>query len=54
MAKNAPYGDGRRQGQVTERSQTHNPHNDRILSFPRPVGERVRVRGNVAHRSENG
>ena len=45
MAKNAPYGNGHRQGQVTERSQVHNPHNDRLLSFPRPIGERVRVSG---------
>ncbi len=29
MAKNPPYGDGHRAGQVTDRSQTHNPHNDR-------------------------
>ena len=29
MAKNAPYGDGHRQGQVSNRSQTHNPQNDR-------------------------
>lgn len=28
MAKNAPYGDGHRQGQVTDRSQTYNPKND--------------------------
>ena len=63
MAKNAPYGDGHRQGQVTKRSQVHNSHNDRLLSFPRPIGERVRacprsiyrgVRGNAVHRSENG
>lgn len=25
MAKNKPYGDGQRQGQVTGRSQTYNP-----------------------------
>lgn len=29
MAKNKRYGDGQRQGQVTDRSQTHNPQNDR-------------------------
>lgn len=28
MAKNPPYGDGRRQGAVRERSQTYNPKND--------------------------
>ncbi len=30
MAKNAPYGDGHRQGQVTERSQVHNLYNDQL------------------------
>ena len=29
MAKNPPYGDGRRQGAVRDRSQTYNPKNDR-------------------------
>jgi len=29
MAKNAPVGDGHRQGAVRDRSQTHNPQNDR-------------------------
>lgn len=29
MAKNAPYGDGHRVGQVKDRSQTYNPVNDR-------------------------
>lgn len=29
MAKNPPSGDGHRHGQVTDRSQTHNPHTDR-------------------------
>jgi len=29
MAKNPPYGDNHRHGQVTDRSQTYNPHNDR-------------------------
>lgn len=29
MAKNAPYGDGHRNGQVKERSQAYNPTNDR-------------------------
>jgi len=28
MAKNPPYGDGRRQGAVRDRSQTYNPKND--------------------------
>jgi len=29
MATNPPKGDNHRNGQVTDRSQTHNPHNDR-------------------------
>ncbi len=29
MANNAPYRDNHRQGAVRERSQVHNPHNDR-------------------------
>ena len=29
LAKNPPSGDGRRHRQVTDRSQTFNPHNDR-------------------------
>ncbi len=29
MATNPPIGDGHRIGQVRERSQTHNPQNDR-------------------------
>ena len=29
MAKNPPYGDGHRQGQVNDRSQTYNPNNNR-------------------------
>jgi len=29
MANNAPYGDGHRNGQVKDRSQTYNPTNDR-------------------------
>ena len=29
MATNPPSGDGQRIGQVRERSQTHNPQNDR-------------------------
>jgi hypothetical protein len=31
MAKNPPVGDGHRHGQVTDRSQTYNPHNDRSM-----------------------
>ena len=29
MTKNPPPGDGHRHGQVTDQSQTYNPHNDR-------------------------
>jgi len=29
MARNKPYGDGRRAGSVRDRSQTHNPKTDR-------------------------
>ena len=29
MATNPPPGDGHRHGQVTDRSQAYNPHNDR-------------------------
>jgi hypothetical protein len=31
MAKNPPIGDGRRVGAVRDRSQTHNPQNDRWI-----------------------
>ena len=31
MAKNPPSGDGHRHGQVTDRSQTYNPHIDRWI-----------------------
>lgn len=39
MAKNVPYGDGHRQGQVTERSQIHNPHNDRWIKRDSDTGK---------------
>lgn len=29
MAKNKPYGDNHRVGAVQDRSQVHNPHNDK-------------------------
>lgn len=38
MATNKPYGDGHRQGQVTERSQTYNPHNDRWMKRDTETG----------------
>jgi hypothetical protein len=31
MAKNPPAGDGHRHGQVRDRSQTFNPHNERFV-----------------------
>jgi hypothetical protein len=39
MAKNPPYGDNRRQGQVTDRSQTHNPKNDRWVKRDTTTGQ---------------
>lgn len=39
MAKNKPYGDGHRQGQVTGRSQTHNPRNDRWIKRDAETGQ---------------
>lgn len=39
MAKNPPYGDGHRQGQITERSQVHNPHNDRWIKRDSDTGK---------------
>jgi hypothetical protein len=39
MATNKPYGDDRRQGQVTGRSQTHNPHNDRWIKRDAETGK---------------
>ena len=39
MAKNAPYRDGHRQGQVIDRSQTHNPHNDRWVKRDSETGK---------------
>lgn len=38
MAKNPPYGDGHRHGQVTDRSQTYNPHNDRWVKRDTDTG----------------
>lgn len=39
MAKNPPYGVGHRQGQVTERSQVHNPHNDSWIKRDSDTGQ---------------
>ena len=38
MAKNLPYGDGRRQGAVRDRSQTHNPKTDRWVKRDTDTG----------------
>lgn len=38
MAKNPPYGDNHRQGQVTDRFQTYNPHNDRWVKRDATTG----------------
>lgn len=38
MAKNPPYGDNHRHGQVTDRSQTYNPHNDRWVKRDTETG----------------
>ena len=39
MAKNRPYGDNQRRGAVTERSQTHNPQNDRWVKRDSDTGK---------------
>jgi len=38
MAKNPPRGDDHRHGQVTDRSQTHNPHNGRWVKRDTDTG----------------
>lgn len=38
MAKNKPYGDGHREGQVTDRSQVHNPKNDKWVKRDTETG----------------
>ena len=38
MAKNPPPGDGHRHGQVTDRSQIYNPHNDRWVKRDTDTG----------------
>lgn len=38
MAKNPPPGDGHRHGQVTDRSQTYNPQNDRWVKRDTDTG----------------
>lgn len=39
MAKNPPIGDGHRQGQVTDRSQTFNPRNERWVKRDSDTGK---------------
>ncbi len=39
MAKNRPYGDGRRQGAVRDRSQTYNPKTGRWIKRDTETGE---------------
>lgn len=41
MAKNPPVGDGHRQGAVRDRSQSHNPHNDRWVKRDTETGRFV-------------
>lgn len=38
MAKNPPYGDNHRQCAVKDRSQVHNPHNDRWVKRDTDTG----------------
>lgn len=38
VAKNPPTGDGHRHGQVRDRSQTYNPHNDRYVKRDTDTG----------------
>lgn len=38
MAKNAPYGDNRKQGAVRDRSQVYNHHNDRWIKRDAETG----------------
>lgn len=39
MAKNKPYGDGHRSGQVSNRSQVYNPQNDRWVKRDTGTGQ---------------
>lgn len=38
MATNPPSGDGHRNGQIRERSQTYNPHNERWVKRDSDTG----------------
>lgn len=46
MAKNPPPGDGHRVGAVRDRSQTHNPHNDRWVKRDTDSGRFVDQKAN--------
>lgn len=39
MAKNKPYGDNQRQGAIKDRSQTHNPKNNRWVERDSTTGK---------------
>jgi hypothetical protein len=39
MATNPPKGDNKRNGQVKQRSQTHNPHNDKWVKRDTTTGK---------------
>lgn len=49
MAKNAPYRDGHRQGQVTDRSQTYNPHNDHWVKRDADTGRFIDQKADPKH-----
>jgi hypothetical protein len=45
VAKNPPYVDGHRHGQVTGRSQTYNSHNDRWIKRDTGTGRFIDQKG---------
>lgn len=47
MAKNPPSGDGHRHGQVTDRSQAYNPHNDRWVKRDADTGRFIAQKGEM-------
>lgn len=46
MAKNKPYGDGHRIGQVKDRSQTYNPHTERWVERDTNNGQFINQKSN--------
>ena len=46
MAKNKPYGDGRRIGAVRNRSQTYNPHTSRWVKRDSESGKFIDQKAN--------